>query len=45
LRTNPFEEEGDESIPPSMAMHFREEIESSLQGGAKLFSLGHNGVL
>jgi len=33
-----------DGIPPSMTKYFHEEIESSLQGEAKLFFLGHNGV-
>jgi len=38
LRKNPFEEGGHDGTSPSMAKHFHEEIESSLQGEAKLFS-------
>jgi len=44
LRANPFEEGGDDGIHPSHAKYFQEELESYMQGEAKLYLIGHFGV-
>jgi len=42
LRANCFEEEGMIAYPLAMAKHIQEGLKLSLEGGHKLFLLGHH---